>query len=344
VHHKLHDARWSGVPVMVPETVENDDPQNGRFLMPPSTAATLNMAAVAAQCARIWKDIDPAFAEKCLTVAEKAWTAANEHPDVFTGRTPGQGGGDYSDPNVTDEFYWAAAELFVTTGKAEYRDFVTSSPFFTAFPGSNGGGAGSMNWGGVAALGTISLAMIPNDLPQTAIDMLREQIIDIAEERYLATINDEGYRVSFTGDNYFWGSSSDVANNGILLSLAYDFTGDKRFVDGTSEALDYLLGRNALAFSFISGYGENSMQHPHHRFWGNQPSGGFPPPPPGALSGGPNGNPSDDTANNADLGDVGPAKRYVDLIGSYSTNEVAINWNAPLAWVAAYLDAYYAGQ
>ena len=25
-------------------------------------------------------------------------------------------------------------------------------------------------------------------------------------------------------------------------------------------------------------------------------------------------------------------------IESYSTNEVAINWNAPLAWVAAFLD------
>jgi endoglucanase len=26
----------------------------------------------------------------------------------------------------------------------------------------------------------------------------------------------------------------------------------------------------------------------------------------------------------------------VDDIGSYSTNEVAINWNAPLAWLAAF--------
>ncbi|MEU1945082.1 glycoside hydrolase family 9 protein, partial [Streptomyces sp. NPDC020125] len=24
---------------------------------------------------------------------------------------------------------------------------------------------------------------------------------------------------------------------------------------------------------------------------------------------------------------------YIDDIGSYSTNEVAINWNAPLAWL-----------
>jgi len=340
-HHKLHDARWSGVPVMPPAEVNNDDLQNGRFLMPPTTAATLNLAATAAQCARIWKDIDAAFAERCLTAAEKAWDAANAHPATFTGRTPGQGGGDYSDPNVTDEFYWAAAELFVTTGEEEYKVFITASPFFKTFPGSNGGGAGSMNWGSTAALGTISLAMIPNDLPDEQIDTLREQIIDIAGDRYLATINREGYRVSFTEGNYYWGSSSDVLNNAIILSLAYDFTGEKRFLDAAGESLDYLLGRNALAFSFISGYGENAMQHPHHRFWGNQPGSGFPPPPPGTLAGGPNGSPSDDTAINAGVNELGPAKRYVDLIGSYSTNEVAINWNAPLAWVTAYLDDAY---
>ena len=33
-----------------------------------------------------------------------------------------------------------------------------------------------------------------------------------------------------------------------------------------------------------------------------------------------------------------PQTCYVDHIESYSTNEVAINWNAPLAWIAAFLD------
>jgi len=35
---------------------------------------------------------------------------------------------------------------------------------------------------------------------------------------------------------------------------------------------------------------------------------------------------------------VARSKRYADDIRSYSTNEVAINWNAPLAWVTSYLD------
>jgi hypothetical protein len=34
-------------------------------------------------------------------------------------------------------------------------------------------------------------------------------------------------------------------------------------------------------------------------------------------------------------------KCYIDDIDSYSTNEVTINWNAPLAWVVTYLDAQF---
>ncbi|MFG1812466.1 glycoside hydrolase family 9 protein [Kribbella sp. NPDC049174] len=34
-----------------------------------------------------------------------------------------------------------------------------------------------------------------------------------------------------------------------------------------------------------------------------------------------------------------PAKCYLDEIGSYSTNEVAVNWNSALAWLTAYAAA-----
>jgi endoglucanase len=33
-----------------------------------------------------------------------------------------------------------------------------------------------------------------------------------------------------------------------------------------------------------------------------------------------------------------PQKCWIDNIEAWAANEVTINWNAPLAWVAAYLD------
>lgn len=338
VHHKLHDERWTQIPLMPPSRVNNAMPGNGRSLMPPSTAATLNLAATAAQCARIWKAIDTAFAQRCLQAAETAWQAANANPIFVYGNIPGQGGGNYDDTNVDDEFYWAAAELFVTTREDIYRAFVKASPFFTGFPGLTPNDAAPMNWGSTAALGTISLAMLSPCLTDDEMAVLQGQIVTAADH-ILSIISDEGYRVSLRPNMYHWGSNSDVLNNAIILALAHDFTGDARYLHGVAESMDYLLGRNALGFSFVSGYGTKTLQHPHHRFWANQPGRGFPPPPPGAVAGGPNVNPTDPVAQAAKLMERPPARRYLDELGSWSTNEVTINWNAPLVWVTAYLDA-----
>src|SRR5690606_9968591 len=111
-HHKIHDRTWEPIPVMPPTEMNNDNNHEvenaGRYLYPVSTAATLNLAASAAQCARIWKDIDSAFAEQCLLAAEIAWQAALAKPNIYAGNTPGEGGGNYDDTFVEDEFYWAA--------------------------------------------------------------------------------------------------------------------------------------------------------------------------------------------------------------------------------------------
>src|SRR5207253_9336003 len=58
VHHKIHDEKWTGLPLL-----PNLDPKV-RELHPPSTAATLNLAAAAAQGARIFKKYDRAFSAR----------------------------------------------------------------------------------------------------------------------------------------------------------------------------------------------------------------------------------------------------------------------------------------
>ena len=70
-HHKLHGLRWDAMPGLPPAKSDS------RFLFPPSTAATLNLAATAAQCARVWKSIDADFSARCLKAAETAWQAAS---------------------------------------------------------------------------------------------------------------------------------------------------------------------------------------------------------------------------------------------------------------------------
>ena len=81
----------------------------------------------------------------------------------------------------------------------------------------------------------------------------------------------EGYRVAMPPSGYSWGSNSNLLNNALVMAYAYRLTGDAALPDAVVETMDYVLGRNGLNFSFVSGYGTYAMQHPHHRFWADQP-------------------------------------------------------------------------
>src|SRR3954462_7271215 len=140
VHHKIHDQAWTGLPLL-----PDQDPQP-RELHPVSTAATLNLAAVAAQAARIYCSYDPAFAKRALAAARTAYAAALANPALYAPESDGVGGGAYNDSNVTDEFYWAAAELYLTTGEKQFATDVLASPSHTA----DVFGAGAFDWASTA--------------------------------------------------------------------------------------------------------------------------------------------------------------------------------------------------
>jgi endoglucanase len=334
VHHKVHDIAWTALGTR-PE--KDDQP---RFLWPPSTAATLNLAATAAQCARVFEKLDKAFSARCLAAAEKAWAAAVANPTVYAG-TSAVGGGPYDDANVSDEFYWAAAELFITTKRDVYKAFLEKSPHYKKIPVMQGsdGLPSAFDWGNVGALGTISLALVPNLLPPKEIDDFRVAV-ETAADTFQALVAEQGYRLPFkpSAKGYPWGSNSSILNNAIILALANDFSGEAKYLAAAAEGMNYVLGRNPLDKSYVTGYGERPLMNPHHRFWAHQASAAFPSPPPGILSGGPNSGLQDPYVQAAGLAGCPPEKCYADNIEAWSANEEAINWNAPLAWVAAFLD------
>ncbi|MEU3460345.1 glycoside hydrolase family 9 protein [Streptomyces sp. NPDC006733] len=329
-HHKLHDQAWTGLP----QAPEKDGQL--RELHPPSTAATLNLAAAGAQCARLFKPYDAAFADRCLTTSTKAWTAAKAHPAVYADPNDATGGGAYSDSNVTDEFYWAAAELFITTGADTYRQAVLASPLHgdsaAVFP-SDG-----FSWGSTAALGALDLAAVPNGLTADQLGIVRTMVTHAAD-RYAADSQGALYGAPYAppGNHYVWGSNSQVLNNAVVLGVANDLTGESKYRNAVLHALDYVLGRNPLNQSYVTGFGERDSHNQHSRIWAHQLNADLPSPPAGTLAGGPDSQLEDPTAQSKLTG-CAPAMCYIDDIQSYSTNESAINWNAPLAWVASYVD------
>jgi endoglucanase len=321
-HHKLADEKWTALPT------RPDRDQEKRQLFPPTTAATLNLAANAAQCARVWRTTDPAYADRCLQAAERAWTAAIRNPEVYA-LADFTGSGAYGDDELGDELYWAAAELFATTGRAPYRAALQRSPHFRKIGAEPG-------WGSVAPLGTITLMTSPPDqLPKAELLRVRSAI-RAAADRFLAERDRTGYLVPHAG-NTVWGSNSNLLNRAMILALAHELTGDDRYRSGVVDAMDYILGRNPLDRSYVTGYGARPMMNPHHRFWANSLDPRFPSPPPGALSGGPNNTAMTDEVAATLKGKCAAQTCWLDDARAYSLNEVAINWNAPLLWVSAWL-------
>ncbi|HSY23607.1 MAG TPA: glycoside hydrolase family 9 protein, partial [Polyangiaceae bacterium] len=338
VHHKIHDKEWTAL-----GTRPDQDPV-ARYLHPVSTAATLNVAATAAQGARIWRELDPSFAKTCLDRAERAWAAAVANPTLYAPASDSIGGGPYDDTDVSDEFYWAAAELYVTTKKSAYRDFLASSPHRDG-DAIDPAQPSLMTWQHTATLGTISLAVVPNGLPAAEVAARRNGLVKAADA-FLAMSAHAGYRTGFepSPPSFPWGSNSFVLNNALVMALAFDFTHDKKYLAGVVDAMDYVLGRNPNDQSYVTGYGFRPLEHPHHRFWAHQANAAFPEPPPGVLSGGPNSGLQDPYVKALGLEGCAPMKCFADNIEAWSANEEAINWNAPLAWVAAFLDEQSAVQ
>jgi endoglucanase len=326
-HHKVHDENWTGLPLL-----PHLDPEQ-RELHPPTTQATLNLAATAAQAARVYQRYDAAFAAKALTAAKTAWTAALAHPTLYAPDTDAIGGGAYADNDASDEFYWAAAELFITTGEKQYADYVLSSPLHTA----DIFGAVSFDWARTAVPARLDLATLPNKLPGR--DRVRQSVVKGAD-RYLTALNANPYGLPYAPDNgmYDWGSNSEILNNAMVIAEASDITGLPRYRDGAVESIDYILGRNALNQSYVTGYGEVSSHNQHSRWYAHELDPSLPNPPPGTLAGGPNSSLQDPFAQGK-LQGCAAQFCYIDDIQSWSTNENAINWNSALAWLASFIAA-----
>ena len=286
-----------------------------------------------------------------------------------------KGGGPYGDNEVRDDAYWAACELYISakalgdadasTYKTEIDSYDRAYEVTTRIVGGENAADGqgsftTFNWGNTGSAGSLSLLLHQKDeglLSETEIQALNASCLKAAQA-YMDEEAAQGYGIPYKYDGkgytdpnnlkdtivikgYEWGSNSMVINNLIVMAYAYDITKDAKYLSGVTQGMDYLLGTNPLAFSFITGYGTYHEQRPHHRYWSNELDETLPMAPDGVLSGGPNAGLQDPYVRALAFvpgDDDNPSQRcFVDSIEAWSTNEVTINWNAPLAWIVEFL-------
>jgi endoglucanase len=298
-----------------------------RYVIGISTAAALDFAAMMAMAGRIYKDYDAEYAADCILRAESAWLWAKDNPAIYFKNPADVSTGEYGDNNATDEFLWAAAELYITTQKTEYKTYLEGKSNSLKY-------AGPPSWQNVQPLAPLSLATQANGLSEALLTTIKNSLISTADS-WLTQIASSPCRIPKF--NYGWGCNSTIANQGIGLIYAYILTKDVKYIKGAAECSDYLLGKNGTGFSYVSAYGSKTPMNFHHR---PSSADGIPQPVPGFVSGGPNPAKQD----NQKYPFSEPAKCFIDHVDSYASNEVCINWNSPMTALFAGVDAIMGDQ
>jgi len=322
VYHKLSNLRFDAM--VLPHAAMRDP----RYVVAKSTAAALGFAATMATASRVLARHEgrwPGMAARMLAAAERAWTWAQAHPSVLFKNPADVLTGEYGDARLDDEFAWAAAELYITTGKDSYYLALAPETVSATVPA----------WDDVRGLAWMSLAHHRARLGPQADQSLIAGRIDELAARLAAEWRASGYRVGMRGGDFVWGSNAVMLNGAMMLLQAYRLNGKCDYLDAAQSHLDYVLGRNATGLSFVTGFGARSPRHPHHRLsLGDTVAA----PVPGFVVGGPQPF-QQDKAECPAYPSALPALSYLDHACSYASNEVAINWNAPLVYVLGALSA-----
>ena len=328
VYHKLTTPNFEGF-IMPSECKQQ------RYVVAKSVTAALDFAAVMAQSARLLKGNRdyPHFSARAEIAAKRAYGWAKANPTAFYNQArlsqdfkPAVNTGTYGDMNARDERFWAATELYKLTGDNAYlEDAKAVKPERFNAP----------TWGNVAGLGTWAwIAQEGSELHSEMLAQLKDYCDALVEG-----VGTSSFQAPF-GDkrsDFGWGCLAEGScANGVALMFADRYVQRGKYMRYALENMDYILGRNATGYCFVTGFGVKSPMHPHHRL---SSADGIEEPFPGMLVGGPNPGQQDKRDGNLVYPSNFPDESYLDEEGSYASNEIAINWNASLVALVSWIDA-----
>ena len=326
VYHKLTTPRFEGF--IMPAACRQP-----RYVVAKSVTATLDFAAVMADAARLYEPFQkdyPGFSAIAAAVSERAYQWAKAHPTAFYHQAqlkdPAVSTGAYGDGNAADEFFWAASALYRLTGKSQYLDDARQyQPQRFSIP----------TWNNVASLGAFEWLAIENSpLRETMLGQLTAY-----SEEAIKSVGSSCFQSPYGNkrSDFGWGCLAEhCCCQGLLLLYADKMLGTNRYSRYALQNADYLLGRNATGYCYVTGFGKKSPMHPHHRI---SAADTVENPFPGMLVGGPNPGQQDKMELPTSYLSDYPDESYLDIMQSYASNEIAINWNASLVAFLCWLDA-----
>jgi endoglucanase len=332
VHHKVTTRNFPGMGTLPAEDTDQ------LYVFEVSSGDTAYFAAVMAQAARTFANYDAEYATMLLEAAERAGAWLAEHPDQVppggfqnppVSEYPMQGGYDFVGVEDVPRL-WAAAELFNSTGKAEYESVFTQ--YFASAPRE---GNHTMSWANAYPTALYAYLTADGADATTAVEV-SEVFRAQAQAIYDVTLM-SGYGVALSdevpGFEYAWGSNQVALAHGLYLMMANELHPNERYNHTALAQIQYILGVNPLAKAYISGIGADPMLHPHHNVSYRMQQAV-----PGFITEGANSQNTGGDAVLEGLWDMGVpvAMRYSDDWESWASNEPTIDANATFVALLAY--------
>lgn len=288
------------------------------YCMIKNATSAYDYAATFAQASRVFKKFNtqyPGFSDSCIIAAKSAWnwaiTHETSHPSCSNPEGVHTGGyGDNVSAFGNDNKVYAGVELFISTGDSSYL-----TPILHTAQNGLGVEYGEPNWIDKRGLACMQLALYGDAMSKASI------VAYANSQLVFQDTNSYNVNIGHVPDDFNWGSNRRISNRATVLLTAYILTKEKKYLDAVVNAMDYVLGRNATSYCFITGFGSKRVMFPHHR-----PSGadGVVDPVPGLPMQGPfNGNVGHPCK--PQIISTCAAKNYVDDVCSYVTNEQCID-------------------
>lgn len=333
VYHKLTTPNFEGF--VMPE-----DCKQQRYVVQKTTTATLDFAATMALAARIYQKFPEfqSFCQQARESAEKAYAWAVKHPTVYYDQdgnnkkfSPTIQTGGYGDNHTEDEFFWAATELYLTTSETSYleqaKQFIPDE--FSIPSWGNVAGLGIFQWVNQELLGTPDAGKLPmKEIKESLKNKCDEDIQELATSSFHSIFGN-------SAQDFHWGSNSESClGRGIAQMYEYALTKDSKYRQAALSTLDYFFGRNSTGYCYLTGFGTQRVMNIHHRI---SAADNIKEPVPGLVAGGANKGQEDAEFVPAYASNI-PDESYQDNVGSYASNEIAINWNAYLVSLLGWIN------
>lgn len=333
VYHKLTTPNFEGF--VMPE-----DCKQQRYVVQKTTTAALDFAATMALAARIYQRFPEfqSFCRQAIESAERAYAWAVKYPTVYYDQdgnnkkfSPAIHTGGYGDNHTEDEFFWAATELYLTTSETSYleqaKQFVPDE--FSIPSWGNVAGLGIFQWVNQELLGTPDAGKLPmKEIKESLKKKCDEDIQELATSSFHSIFGN-------SAQDFHWGSNAESClGRGIAQMYEYALTKDSKYRQAALSTLDYFFGRNATGYCYLTGFGTQRVMNIHHRI---SAADNIKEPVPGLVAGGANKGQEDAEFVPAYTSNI-PDESYQDHVGSYASNEIAINWNAYLVSLLGWIN------